>query len=408
MFAPVVLPETMLRRLHDVSMADMIFFHRSEGNILFSATTRRIYREIRFGQSIYDFMEWMRRSVYDSEQHHLETFLGRIERGEGDLADSFRFAQSVIPDETAYAIKFMEFDAGSLVLLIPHESSLDIDDKIIRAESWKTSETVQAINDWCREIEMDYLVSVFLRQTAEEGLRSVVFSRPTVHPISGDAVSLVYRRRGHAWFRDFAPFVPLDGERKRHTARRTDSGDIVVDCSVFLGGVSRIGVASIPLDGWRDFASIDRFVRHMSTFLCQESATLSGISFPYSRYWTGRGFDISSLPSIAQRISPSGYDRLDILPFEIPEPRERYRTERDLDRINLHLYTSDVLFVSQSLDRGAILLSHIGEEKASFVRHKIQKGLESITIHAPMTAGRYLSGERGGFPPLLPNFQNKN
>lgn len=394
-FSPIVLPEKPFQDLAKKTTSDLVFFHPVDGNILFSSSFRTAWSGITFGKTKMDFLSWIKGSLIDAEESHFNEFIKKMGK-DPESGDSFLFSEHVTSSRNGYGVQFLDFRSGSLALLIQGEGWNDFKNKMALAREWKTPEVEEIVNGWVREMETDHLVSLFLRMAFDEGFRSFAFSRPVLRSESDDRSLLVYRYNNKTWFREFDSInSPIHLEkRRRHAGRKKESEEsILLDLSVFLGGFLRLGVITTQHEGASLF-SFDRFLRRASSALCEEASTLSGIVCPFSKFWTGHGFNLSVLEEMVQAISPTDFLRFYVLPYSAPSETPLYEIERDLVAINLMSYTSDILFNSSSKKRGVVFVGDIGEAQALFVRKKLMAGVKVLEIHRPVTVDSYIRSIR--------------
>ncbi len=384
-FDPVFLPEKELQSFLADDM-DAVFFHRTKGAVLFSSTMKRLWPEIVQETTEENLMGHLERLIVPVEKFHFSSFREKRKNHSED-ADVFVLKENPRAIERFYGFKFLECDAGSLAIVIPGNNTEDIANKTARMKTWDTTELKNAMNRWTNELEKEYLTSVLIDRIEQENIRSSMFSRPIDAPLSPDKTSLGYRKTGDSWIREQRNYPdPMREGRKRHMGRVRD-GEVIIDFSVFVGGVEKLGTLSIKASLVNE-RYLDGFLRRGSDALCQEAASLSGQTYHYAKFWNGRGFNLNGIDEIIHKIDPVIPETIQILLFRF-ENETLKDAPQEIESINKRLYTTDVIFSTPDGRYGAIVLGHIDKEKAMLVRDKIKKAAKTVSVKEPETIGWY-------------------
>jgi hypothetical protein len=165
-------------------------------------------------------------------------------------------------------------------------------------------------------------------------------------------------------------------------------GEVAISFSVYVGGVRSLGNLSLPVSRMQEagLSRLNLFLHDASETLCRKARETVLSEFAYSRHLGRGGFRLETIEEIAREISPEDYRKTPVLPLWFGTDRDPVPLLKKLDHAR---YTTDILFVDESLRSGCLLLKNVSLDKASFVREKLLRE-GTVAIDPPEPLGEYL------------------
>ncbi|MHB8368980.1 MAG: hypothetical protein ACYDBP_04705 [Leptospirales bacterium] len=392
LFPSVLSPQKDLDALSQVVGPHILLFHDRRGLVLFPPVTGTLWPGIDFGRSLVDFRLFTEDGVLPGERLHLEKFWKEFPKEAGVMADKFVIKTGRIRQITMLGFHVARTSWGVLLIVVPGERPREIDGRLSDCERGVAAPLLEALKTYVDDSDRESLVGTLLSSMPEEFAPMAVFERTLAGPQGALPTScrLSCRKRGGEWQRDAATLAESDeGERKEsRMVGKVVNGEVAIGFSVYVGGVRSLGTLSLPVSKMPEagLSRLNLFLHDASETLCRKARETVLPEFAYSRHLGRGGFRLEAIEEIAREISPENSREIPVLPLWFGTDHDPAPLLKKLDHVR---YTTDILFVDESLRKGCLLLKNTGLEKASFIREKLLRA-GAVTIDPPKLLGEYL------------------
>ncbi|MHB8370436.1 MAG: hypothetical protein ACYDBP_12260 [Leptospirales bacterium] len=388
----VLSPQKDLDALSQVVGPHILLFHDRRGLVLFPPVTKILWPEADFGRTLESFRLFTEGGVVPAERLHLEKFWKDLPQQEGTSSDKFVIKTGQIRQVTMLGLHLTRTDWGHLLIVIPGENPREIDGRLSDSRRGLSSSILEALGDYVEDSDRESLVGSLLSFMPEEFAPIAVFERTVLGSQDGwrSGYRLFYRKRGGEWQRDaviLGETEAVPGKDVRMGGKVVD-GEVAIGFSVYVGGVRSLGNLSLPVSKMQEagLSRLNLFLHDASETLCRKARETVLPEFAYSRHLGRGGFRLETIEEIAREISPEDYRKTPVLPLWFGTDRDPVPLLKKLDHAR---YTTDILFVDESLRSGCLLLKNVSLDKASFVREKLLRE-GTVAIDPPEPLGEYL------------------
>ena len=170
---------------------------------------------------------------------------------------------------------------------------------------------------------------------------------------------------------------------------RVVNGEVAISFSVYVGGIHSLGTLMLPVAKMADagMTRLNLFLHSLSGTLCEKARNTVLPEFSYCRHWGRGGFRLETIREVVAALPPESSHALPVLPLWFPADRDSLPLLKALDQAR---YTTDILFVDKGMHSGCLLLRNVTMEKATFVREKVLREKNLVTIDPPVTLDDFL------------------
>jgi len=388
----VLSPQKDLDTLSQVVGPHILLFHDRRGLVLFPPVTKTLWPEADFGRTLESFRLFTEDGVVPAERLHLEKFWKDLPQREGTSSDRFVIKTGRIRQVTMLGLHVIRTDWGHLLIVVPGENPREIDGRLSDCRRGLSSSILETLGGYVEDSDRESLVGSLLSFMPEEFAPIAVFERTVPGSQDGwrSGYRLFYRKRGGEWQRDaviLGESEAVPGKDVRMGGKVVD-GEVAISFSVYVGGVRSLGNLSLPVSKMQEagLSRLNLFLHDASETLCRKARETVLSEFAYSRHLGRGGFRLETIEEIAREISPEDYRKTPVLPLWFGTDRDPVPLLKKLDHAR---YTTDILFVDESLRSGCLLLKNVSLDKASFVREKLLRE-GTVAIDPPEPLGEYL------------------
>ena len=412
LFGSAFPPGDELEDLAKVLGSNMALFYQSYEVILSAPPLRMIWPDGVLGSNIDRFRSFMEEAAAPAEKMHLKAFWELLKEEKPVTADLFLLRSGFLFDTSILGLVFLGFPWGRFLVVLPGEDPSRVREQTARLTEVSPKALRSALDRWVEDMEAEFVVTKLLDQFSEEFRGNSGFSRRTGLPLPDNRMQvyeLFYAFRNKKWQRDVIEGEITEGvsaagltwKRPGMNPGATATGtpvlrergirignEVHIRFSVFVGGVHPLGEIPVPVSALAagGLVRMNRFIREISTALVSHAQSLTSSHFRFSRFWTESGFSVAGIEEIAKIIDPGNWRNLILLPFWETGPHS-------LAEVKAACRVSDPFFYDPAKNMGALLLRDCSEWHARNVvvrhfRHRV-----SAHVEAPITVGRFLSGQ---------------
>lgn len=332
--------------------------------------------------------------IVPPEKHHLDAFWASRPAGRGECADMFVIKAGRIRQVFVLGLVLFQFSWGTLAIIVPGENSRELERKIAGYKGWATPLLVETMSAWVEDSDRESLTGAFLEAMPGE-FRQIAIVERLVGGASDDSrpgYRLVYRVRGGEWQRDAVSVdgSPSEAVPEKRMGGRVINGEVAISFSVYVGGIRSLGTLLLPVAKMADtgMTRLNLFLHSLSGTLCEKARNTVLPEFCYCRHWGRGGFRLETIREVvAALLLEESSPTIPVLPLWFPADRDSLPLLKALDQAR---YTTDILFVDKGIHSGCLLLRNVTMEKATFVREKILREKNLVTIDPPVPLDDFL------------------
>ncbi|MHB1287152.1 MAG: hypothetical protein ACYCYP_11475 [Leptospirales bacterium] len=387
-FGPLFPPRKVFDRIYKELGPYQGLFYQNNHLILHSPPMKGIWPEIAHGQSWGNFLDYLRQIISQGERTHFAEFLKLQENLSKPLCNKFILTPGVLKDFSFLGIYIHPTPYGYHIALTPSSGRGEIETLNQKYTNLDLDPLFAHMSLWIREMETELLVSEAIRSIPDPFLQETSFHRFTEYLSTEgtrESVQLIYRESNGVWVRDLLvdEKATPNGRASRIQAK-LENGDILMKITFFVGQIFPIFWATIPYRSLEQH-SLEQFYGFVRSFSDQSvviAQDFLSVPFQFSKHWTGHGYEMKSLESIAELFSED--------PMNVPVIPIWGLTSDTLEIIRKTSRLSDPIFLDWHKGLAAILLRDCSLEDAQTIVFKNLSRRIKLPIEPPTTVEQFL------------------
>ena len=387
-FGPLFPPRKAFDRLFKQLGPYQGLFYQNKRLILHSPPMKGLWPEITHGQSWEHFLDYLKQIIPQGERTHYAEFIKRQQNLTAPFADKFILSSGILRDFSFLGIYIHPTPFGYHIALTPASGRGEIETLHASYVRMDLDPLFEGMELWIREIESEQLVSEAIRSIPEAFRKETTFHRITQYQNTEGAIEsaqLIYMERNEKWVRDSHEDerTSSNNEAPRIQAKM-ENGDILIKITFFVGQIypllwAAVRYRTLEKHSLGQFYDFVRSFSDQSVLLAQNFLSRP---FQFSKHWTGQGYEMGSLESIAGTLSQD--------PLTSPVIPIWGLTSDTLEIIRKTSRLSDPIFLDWEKGLAAILLRDCSMENAQNIVFRNLSSRMKLPVEPPTTVDQFI------------------
>ena len=387
------------RKIFDILEKDMGpyqgLFYQNKRLVLYSPTLKGLWRQVGHERSLDDFLDHLSRHVTVGERSHLKEFLEKSGHLEASITDRFILVPNSMGEFLFLGIILTPTPFGTHLSLSPASDLKECAELQTSIKGEKLPSLFPALATWFEDAETEELITQAIHILPEELLLSLHIHRINTYIGVGkekQCAHLFYENRAGKWVRNIFDSEEPDGYIPAMRLQAYMEGvDVMMRTPMFIGQVLPLFWASINHQKLNQFG-VDQFSSYLREFSRQSvmsAQQLHSPRFHFSQFWSGQGYSVEGLMTIARILSgnnPLEASKIPVLPIW-------GLTQTTLPGLQKSHRIPDPLFLDWDKGLGIIMLRNCSLEQATSVVWENMKSRIKLPIDPPMPLSEFLRFE---------------